>query len=220
MSLDTVSVPGAMRPTFSEAESYVKNYFKNFNMSPENGTIEIDGERYILVRTASMSVHFLDFIKEKYPILDEEDSIEASSKVLFEMAHAFGMSDAKSFHEKTKVTDPLAKLSTGPVHFAFTGWAYVDIDERSNPSIDDNFCLIYKHPKSFEADSWIKLRGKTKFCTCFMNAGYSSGWCQESFGLTLEAKEITCRARGDEHCQFVMARPHKLNEFIKTYSEI
>ena len=31
-----------------------------------------------------------------------------------------------------------------------------------------------------------------------MNAGYSSGWCEESFGVTAVASEIMCRARGDD----------------------
>ena len=31
-----------------------------------------------------------------------------------------------------------------------------------------------------------------------MNAGYSSGWCEESFGVTLVASEILCQAKGDD----------------------
>ena len=40
-----------------------------------------------------------------------------------------------------------------------------------------------------------------------MNAGYSSGWCQVSFGVDLKAEELTCRAKGDDQCVFVMAHP-------------
>ena len=48
-----------------------------------------------------------------------------------------------------------------------------------------------------------------------MNAGYSSGWCEESFGLPLTAVEITCRAKGDEKCTFIMAPPHRIEEHLK-----
>lgn len=40
-----------------------------------------------------------------------------------------------------------------------------------------------------------------------MNAGYSAGWCQVSFGIELKAEEITCRAQGDDRCVFIMAHP-------------
>jgi signal transduction histidine kinase len=43
-----------------------------------------------------------------------------------------------------------------------------------------------------------------------MNAGYSSGWCEACFGLELSALEVTCKARGDESCQFVMGPPDKV----------
>jgi two-component sensor histidine kinase len=48
-----------------------------------------------------------------------------------------------------------------------------------------------------------------------MNAGYSSGWCEASFGISLTSVEISCRARGDKTCTFIMAPPHKIEEYLK-----
>src|SRR6202008_3222330 len=104
----------------------------------------------------------------------------------------------------------LSKLSAGPVHFAYTGWAFVDILPESSPSPDENFFLKYNHPFSFEADSWIRSKEKTNFPVCSMNAGYSSGWSEQSFGIELTSVEITCRAKGDKNCTFIMAPPHKI----------
>lgn len=219
MSLKAVKVPESFEELFSGAESYVDRYFKSYKNDITKGTIEISGERYILVRAESMSVQFLEFIKNMYPSLNEEESIEASSKVLFDMAKSVGKSDAKKFHEKTGVVDPIEKLSTGPIHFAYAGWAYVDILPESHPSPDKEFFLLYDHPQSFEADSWIATNKKTNFCTCFMNAGYSSGWCEESFGVSLVAREILCRARGDKYCRFIMSHPLKLEEYIYQYKK-
>jgi PAS domain S-box-containing protein len=50
-----------------------------------------------------------------------------------------------------------------------------------------------------------------------MNAGYSSGWCEESFGIPLVASEIMCKARGDSACRFIMAHPHKMAQYIQAY---
>ena len=217
MAIETVKCPASYEKLFARAEEYVGNYFRDRQELPAEGTITIGGERYILVRAASMSVHFLDFVKEMYPVLDERESIEAATKVLFDIAHAIGSADAKAFHEATGVEEPVAKLSTGPVHFAHSGWAFVNIFEESRPTPDDDYYLIYDHPQSFEADSWIRLRERTSFCTCFMNAGYSSGWCEESFGVKLIAREILCRARGDEFCRFIMAPPHRLQGHVDRY---
>jgi hypothetical protein len=59
---------------------------------------------------------------------------------------------------------------------------------------------------------------KADFLVCVANAGYSSGWC-ESFGIHLVATEVECKARGDEHCRFIMAPPWRIVDHIARYSE-
>ena len=118
------------------------------------------------------------------------------------------------------VKNPIAKLSAGPIHFSYSGWAFVDIFPESKPSPDENYFLIYDHPYSFEAAAFIKEHGKTaKVPICVMNAGYSSGWCAESFGVRLDAEEIMCTAMGDKNCRFVMSSPQKLQEYVKKYKK-
>ncbi|MHA1744252.1 MAG: V4R domain-containing protein [Candidatus Heimdallarchaeota archaeon] len=56
---------------------------------------------------------------------------------------------------------------------------------------------------------------KSPIPVCIMNAGYSAGWCSDSFGIELEAKEITCRAKGDKECRFVIAHSSKLEKYVK-----
>ena len=217
MGLRFVKAPKEMEPLFEKAEEYVERYFEDEKRKPDMGTITIGGQRYVLVRAASMSVGFLEFVKNKYPAFDEEDAFDAAAKLLFDWAHSIGKSDARDFHVSMNVEDPVAKLSSGPVHFAFTGWAFVDIFPESRPSTDKNYYLIYDHPQSFEADSWIASKKTSRKPVCFMNAGYSSGWCEESFGVPLVAKEILCRARGDKFCRFIMAHPDMVDRFIEKY---
>ena len=217
MTLGTVKVPPKFEQLFSQAEDYVKNYFSSFLRNPQAGTITIGGERYILVRAASMSVYFFDHIKNMYPALSEQESVEAAYSVLFDIAHTIGKNDAAAFHKATYVSDPIAKLATGPIHFAYSGWAFVDIHSESILTPDENYYLLYDHPNSFEADEWLTHRGKTTFSVCFMNAGYSAGWCEESFGIELQTREVMCRAKGDPHCRFIMAPPAKIQERVNTY---
>ena len=218
-SLKTVNVPEMFMPPFLKAQDYVKRFFADRDENPEQATIKISGERYILVRAASMSIEFFDLMKYLYRDYSEEESRKVSNGFLFDIAHALGKADAKVFHTKMKVKDPVEKLSAGPIHFAYSGWAFVDILPESRPSADENYFLIYDHPFSFEADSWLTRNRKTDFPVCIMNAGYSSGWCEESFGIPLVAVEIECRSKGDEHCRFIMAPPSKIEEHLSRYSK-
>ncbi len=217
MTLTTVNVPPQFAPLFEKAEGVVASFFNSMEMNSSQGTIIIGDERYVLVRATSLSVEFFRFMKQMYPGLTEREALEGAGSVLFDMAFSFGQSDAKAFCTKLGVEDPIAKLSSGPVHFAHSGWAFVDIHPESRPAPNEDYYLIYDHPQSFEADSWLALGETTDFCTCHMNAGYSSGWCSESFGLKLTSREISCRARGDEWCRFIMAPPHKLDAHIAAY---
>ena len=163
-----------------------------------------------------MSVDFLNKIKDLYADKGEEEAFDIGRNFLFDIAHVIGLEDAKNFHTKMGVKDPISKLSAGPVHFAYSGWAFVDILPESNPSPNDNFYLKYHHPYSFEADSWVKSGKKSNKPVCIMSAGYSSGWCEESFGISLTSVEIYCRAKGDDNCTFIMAPPHKIEDYIKS----
>lgn len=214
-SKHTVKVPKNIKPVFDKAEKIVYEYFKSLKISPSKGSIEIDKERYVLVRASALSYEFLKSIKQLYQDQGEDQALNIGKNFLFDIAHVIGIEDAHNFHTKMKLKDPLSKLSAGPVHFAYTGWASVEINPESKPSPDENFFLKYNHPSSFEADSWIKSKKKTDFPVCIMNAGYSSGWCEASFGMPLTAVEISCRAKGDKECTFIMAPPHKIESYIK-----
>jgi two-component system, cell cycle sensor histidine kinase and response regulator CckA len=215
--LDTVSVPEQFQPIFSKAQEYVEQYFSQRVEDPRHSSILISGERYILVRAASMSVEFFDLVTSLYQDKGQGEARKVASNLLFDVAHAIGKADAHSFHEKMGVTDPIERLSVGPIHFSFSGWAFVKIFPESRPSPDQDFYLIYDHPFSFESDAWRRHGRKAEQPVCVMNAGYSSGWCEESFGLPLVAVEVECQAMGDEHCRFVMAPPERIEEHLGRY---
>ena len=215
----TVNVPEHFKEIFDQAEKTVGKYFEGFSTTPSKGMIEINGERYVLLRASSLSVGFLNIIKDLYSDKGEDEAFRIGRNFLFDIGHVIGLEDAGKFHSSMGLKDPISKLSAGPIHFAYTGWAYVDILPESKPSPDENFYLKYHHPYSFEADSWIKAGIKSDQPVCIMNAGYSSGWCEESFGIPLTSVEVSCRAKGDENCTFIMAPPHRIEEYVKLEGE-
>ncbi|MBI3509610.1 MAG: XylR N-terminal domain-containing protein [Bacteroidetes bacterium] len=216
----TVKVPAEVSDLFENAEKVVDKYFRNLKMDPTKASIEVNGQRYLLVRASALSLEFLESIQRFYSDRGKEEAMLIGKNMLFDLAHLIGLSDAKNFHQQMKLKDPIAKLSAGPVHFAYTGWASVHILEESRPSPDKNYFLKYHHPYSFEADSWIRSGKKSDQPVCFMNAGYSSGWCEASFGISLTAVEIACKAKGDPHCTFIMAPPDQIEKYVKSEKQL
>lgn len=214
---DAVSVPPELKPLFDIAQQTVSEYFKNLTIDPSKGTIEINDQRYVLVRASALSKDFLVTVQNLYADRGEAEAISIGKNFLFDIAHVIGINDARNFHQRMQLTDPIAKLSAGPVHFAYSGWAFVDILPESRPSPDENFYLIYKHPYSFEADSWVRSGKSSNTPVCIMNAGYSSGWCEESFGIPLTAVEVSCIAKGDADCTFIMSPPEKIQGYVNEY---
>ena len=215
--LSTVKVPKPFEAPFLRAQEYVARYFSDRVEQPATATISIAGERYVLLRAASLSVEFVEMVMRLYQDKGPEQARSVASNLLFDLAHAIGHADALSFQKKMGVHDPIDNLSAGPIHFAFSGWAFVDISPESQPSPDENYFLLYDHPYSFESHSWLAKGKRSEVPVCVMNAGYSSGWCEASFGLPLVAVEIECMAAGGQHCRFIMAPPSRIEEHLARY---
>ena len=107
MPLRTVRVPPSMAELFEEAERTVSSYFARRRDDPAHGTIEIFGERYLLVRAASLSVEFFSLVRNLYGEGREDEAIDFSRNILFDLAHALGKSDALRFHKLMGVDDPI-----------------------------------------------------------------------------------------------------------------
>ena len=214
-SSQTVRVPESLREIFESAQDNVRRYFTSFNADPATGRIEIGDERYVLVRASALSIDFLNTVAQLYGDRASAEAEAIGRAFLFDIAHTIGKNDARAFHQRMGLTNPIDRLAAGPVHFAFSGWALVEIKQESGPTPDEDFFLAYDHPYSFEADSWLRSGRESTTPVCIMNAGYSSGWCEESYGMPLTAVEIACRARGDDTCSFLMAPPHRMEEQLR-----
>lgn len=210
----TVITPAHLKELVGAIEGKIRDHFSDLRFDPENGEITVNGQRYVLFRSDSLSHEFHELIKSRYNDLPEKEAVSVANNFLYDHAKVIGKYDAKAFHKRLKLTDPLERLSAGPVHFAFTGWANVELYDESNPTVDEHFLLKFRHHNSFEAQAWIKAGKKSTTPVCTMNCGYSAGWCEESYGIPLTTVEISCEAKGDEACVFVMAPTDKIEQHI------
>ncbi len=205
---ESVTVPKNMVSEFVKAENFVTKYFETSRRFPKEGKYLIGSQRYI-----ALPAEFLTTMRERIAL---SGSGELADLILYEVAKSFGQKDARDYQQRMNVQDPLGMLSAGPIQFSFRGFAHVNIYPISKPSPDENYLLVYDHLNSFEVEVAVKKGEHSKSPRCFFNAGYSAGWCEESFRIPLQAREISCRAMGDNHCRFVMAHKKHILRHITT----
>src|SRR5690348_4612294 len=94
----TARVPEPFIPLFDAAESYVRAHFDRLDRNPERGTIHVDGQRYVLVRAASLTTGFIEVMRD---VIGEEEAL----KFWYRMARVIGRDDARAFCEARNLTD-------------------------------------------------------------------------------------------------------------------
>lgn len=201
----SVRVPKPFEPIFEAAEANIEKLFSSLVRRPEQGTLHIGDDRYVLVRCDSLYLGWFDAMAD---VFGEGPARE----FIYNTAREIGRTDSSAFSERFQLTDGVERLSSGPIHFAHAGWAFVDILADSKPAMDETYFLHYYHPNTFESEVLLKTGRTVEECACLFSAGYSAGWCSEAFQVEVHGREIQCTARGDEHCEFIMSPATMLDE--------
>lgn len=196
-------VPPEMASVFEKARDSVRQYFESLKTVPARGRVEVDKDRFILARTDSLSLVLRNVLTEIY-------GEHGSDQLLYAFGKAVGRTEARKFFERFGLKDPMEKFGFGPTYFSFSGWAFVNLLYPTHPVGDETFLLVFANQQSFEAEGFIAEGEKTQKAICHINAGYLTGWCEESFGIPLETRELFCTAKGDPLDLFLMAHRKKI----------
>ena len=196
-------VPPEMQEVFEKAEVSVKEYFDALRSEPGRGRVEVDKDRFILARTDSLSLVLRNVLAEIY-------GDRGSDQLLYSFGKAVGKTEAKKFFERFRLTDPMERFGFGPTYFSYSGWAFVNLLYPTNPVADESFLLVFANQQSFEAEGFLSVGEKAEKPICHINAGYLTGWCEESFGIPLETRELFCSAKGEGLDLFLMAHRKKI----------
>lgn len=198
------TVPPHFAPPFDQAETYVESLFSTMVRRPEEGTLRLKDERYVLLRAESFYLAWSEALESSF-------GPEATRDLLYNTAREIGRADCRSFCARLGVTDLVSRLAAGPLHFAHAGWAYVEILGDSAPAPDETCYLHYRHPNTFESEVLRSKDKKSALPACVFSAGYSAGWCSDAFGVELHARELHCRACDGAECEFIMATAAQLD---------
>jgi hypothetical protein len=126
-----------------------------------------------------------------------------------------GRSDAKAFIDTYRPVNEIAKLASGLVHMAHAGLASVEVLADTIAKQDDTFFFHYTCPSTFETEVLRDHGRRSIRCACFYSAGYAAGWCTEALNMHLHVREMVCKARGDDRCEFIMAPRPKLDDHYR-----
>jgi son of sevenless-like protein len=201
----SAEVPPPFEAAFAKAETYIERLFSDFQRRPEEGTIRIGGERYVLLRAESLYLAWFDAMESTF-------GAEVASDFIYNTAREIGGEDARELAARLGVDAGVDSLAAGPIHFAFAGWARVEILADSRPALDDTYFLHYYHPNTFESEVLRARQRKSERPACLFSAGYSAGWCSVAFGVEVHARELRCLARGEPRCEFIMSPAPRLDD--------
>ena len=196
-------VPPEMLAVFERARETVQGYFADLATVPARGRVEVSKDRFILARTDSLSRVLRSVLADIY-------GERGSDQLLYSFGRAVGRREAQSFFERFQLTEPMERFGFGPTYFSFSGWAFVNLLYPSHPVASEEFLLVFSIQNSFEAEGYVASRQMTDKPICHINAGYLTGWCEESFSIPLETRELFCSARGEGFDLFLMTHRKRI----------
>ena len=196
-------VPPEMLDAFEKARDIVKSYFDSLATVPGRGRVEVDKDRFILARTDSLSRVLRNVLSEIY-------GEHGSDQLLYSFGKAVGRTEARKLFTRFDLKEPMEKFGFGPTYFSFSGWAFVNLLHPSNPVPNENFLLVFSNQHSFEAEGFVSEHAISEKPICHINAGYLTGWCEESFEIPLETRELYCSAKGEGLDLFLMTHRKKI----------
>ncbi len=148
MTLTVVSAPPQFVDVFAAMESRIKAFFSEITMMPERGMMEISGVRFRYSQSEGLATAFRQTLTDTY-------GERGAEQILYQLGKSLGAVEGSTFHERFGLVDPIEKLAAGPVYFAYSGWAFVEILPSSAPQPNEDYILTYNHPNSFEADAYL-----------------------------------------------------------------
>jgi len=196
-------VPPQLLNVFEKARESTKTYFEKLAVNPSRGRVEVDRDRFILARTDSLS-HVLR------GVLEDIYGDHGTDQLLYSFGKAVGRTEAEKFFIRFGIDDPLEKFGFGPTYFSFSGWAFVNLLYPTNPKPDETFLLVFANQQSFEAEGFIVEHKQVQKPICHITAGYMTGWCEQSFGIPLESRELFCSAKGEGLDLFIMTHRKRI----------
>jgi len=162
-------------------------------LSSSDGHIQFGTERYLFFSTRAMGLLRRELYDVLGPIMAHE--------LLFRFGFHDGSNAARAARERMPDADATVLLNAGPLVQSLEGVARIKVTEFSNEDGEPlNIRGFWRD--SFEVEQVLTIWGKVPWTACWVLTGFASGFVSEILDEDILCIERTCRARGDEECQF------------------
>jgi hypothetical protein len=137
--------------------------------------------------------HFLSALHAE---LRKELGDSDANRTLLQMGFLHGLQDAlRAVHTVFGPESPNSQSPAGP-SLAFRLRAEADTAEPGAISLNGLW------PERIEASATIAVQGESEHPSCFLSAGYTSGWLSGTLDADVLALESSCSACGGDRCSF------------------
>jgi anti-anti-sigma regulatory factor/predicted hydrocarbon binding protein len=168
------------------------DFRKMLTFAPEEGRLMLGKDRLLIFREEAFGT--------LRSMLMEQLGDELARVYLSKFGYRCGEGDYKAMMSMFSWDSDEDELGAGPVMHMWEGIVHVELTglklDRANGEL--SMGVLWKN--SYEAETHLKLMGKSDEPVCHTLTGYASGWSSAFMGLPMIAIETSCVGKGDAIC--------------------
>jgi predicted hydrocarbon binding protein len=190
----------------SDIDDYVKAFqsiMKNGELDRERGSLKAEGARFLIFSCKS----YVSTQKRTESLV----GFDAAGVLIYEANRGAGLSGGEIIRKGAKIDqkDNGRMISSSLDFMRLTGWGLWELGKYDKVKT----VLTVK-------DSPIALEyGQSNRAVCHAIRGLIAGFAEYITGLKRECIEVLCKAKGDDHCEFIVAAPEDMTRIALERSE-
>ena len=172
----------------------IRDLLSSLVFNPVDGTIHVNGDRFIVQRAAFSA----ELRRELIRLLGPADA----RVFLMRLGFLSGRSDARFVRTNWPNLDTGDAFTTGTRLHTFSGVVRVEAIYNDFDFRKKRFAAEFLWHDSVEAAEFRRV-GRAAESVCWTQIGYASGYASEFFDTLIVYKEVECAAQGHSHCRVV-----------------
>ncbi len=168
------------------------DFRKMLTFAPEEGRLMLGNDRLLIFREEAFGT--------LRAMLMEQLGDELARIYLTKFGYRCGEGDYKALTTMFTWDSDEDALGAGPAMHMWEGIVHVELTSLSIDRAKREIFTSIVWQNSYEAETHLKMLGKSDEPVCHTLTGYASGWCSAFMGSPMVAVEHSCVGRGDATC--------------------
>lgn len=168
------------------------DFRKMLTFTPDEGRVTLGKDRLLIFREEAFGT--------LRAMLIEQLGDELARVYLSKFGYRCGEGDFTAMKSMFAWDSEEDEITAGPVMHMWEGIVHVELAELTYDRSKGEFYTRVLWTNSYEAETHLKMIGKSDEPVCHTLTGYASGWCTAFMGSPIVAIETSCVGKGDEIC--------------------